>query len=263
MNPYLYYFSFGIYLIAGVLYLVQVVFPQTSLHRYAFRLTLAAGLLQTVMLGLFFAEVGYPFLVDASVSYLFSAWVAAVVFLLLHLKQRYPLVGVLVLPLISTFYLLAQFSEASYAKSASLLQSPWASVHLMFSFLALAIFALSFILGILFIIEEFQLKYKVLPKVFLKMPSLQSLEKVHARALSVGFILLTGGIVSGAAWARAVTGFYFFEDARQLWAVIAWLIYALFLQSRWLAGWRGRRGVLLSLLGFIAILFTFLGVEHG
>lgn len=261
MNLYLLYFSFSFYLMAGVLYLVQVVFPQTSLHRHAFRLTFLACMLQSIMLLFYFIEVGYPFLVDVSVSYLFSAWVAAAAFLLLHLWQRYPLVGVAVLPIITTFYLLAQFSRASY--NETLLQSPWASVHIVFSFLALAIFALTFVLGILFIIEEFQLKHKVLPKLFLKMPSLESLEKVHARALSVGFTLLTAGIMTGAAWAKSVTGFYFFEDARQLWAVIAWLIYALFLQSRWLAGWRGRRGVLLSLLGFVVILFTFLGVDHA
>ncbi|HCU25456.1 MAG TPA: c-type cytochrome biogenesis protein CcsB, partial [Deltaproteobacteria bacterium] len=40
------------------------------------------------------------------------------------------------------------------------------------------------------------------------------------------------------------------------------LIYALFLQSRIIAGWRGRRGVLLSILGFVVVLFTFLGVSH-
>jgi ABC-type transport system involved in cytochrome c biogenesis permease subunit len=199
-------------------------------------------------------------------SYQFTAWVVASAFALLNLRVSLPLLGVFLVPLCSTFYLLALFSAASYSDAPLLpllMQSRWASIHLVFSFLALAIFAISFVLGIMFIIEEFQLKYKVLPKIFLKWPSLESLETVHARALSIGFVLLTGGIISGAAWAKSVTGFYFFEDARQLWSIIAWLIYALFLQSRFMAGWRGRRGVILSLLGFVVILFTFLGVEHN
>lgn len=263
MNPYLLYISFGLFLLSSLFYLLQLVFTQSRLEQWALRLFFAGFLLQTAMLALYFSKVGYPFLVGPVASYQFTAWVIALVFALLNLRGRTPLVGVFLVPVLSTFYFLALFSSPSYSDAPFLMQSRWASIHLVFSFLALSLFAISFALGIMFIIEEFQLKYKVLPKVFLKLPSLEFLETVHARALSVGFVLLTGGIISGAAWAKSVTGFYFFEDARQLWAIIAWLIYALFLQSRFLAGWRGRRGVLLSLLGFVVILFTFLGVEHG
>ncbi|MFO1464733.1 MAG: cytochrome c biogenesis protein CcsA [bacterium] len=263
MNHHLLYITFGLYLTAGILYLLHLIFSAGSLAKYAARFTLLSWVLQTVLLGLYFAKVGSPFLVDSFSSYIFSAWVAAGAFLLLNLKFRFSLVGALLLPLLCVLYLLARFSSEDYEVGSALMHSPWASVHIMFSFLAFAIFALSFILGIIFIIEEFQLKYKVSPKLFLRLPSLESLEQTHAKALTVGFILLSGGIITGAAWAKSVTGVYFFEDARQLWAIIAWLIYALFLQARFGAGWRGRRGVLLSLLGFAVILFTFLGVKHN
>lgn len=257
----LFYITFCLYLIAGVFYLLQLVFARDFLYKFGLRLTLLAWFLQTVLLVLVFSKTGYPFLIDSFRSYSFSAWVAATVFLLLNLKYRFQVAGVVVLPLISTFYLLAHFSTENYGRAATLLHSPWGSVHIILSFLALAIFSLSFVLGILFIIEEFQLKYKVLPKVFLRLPSLEILEKVHTRSLLVGLLLLSGAIITGAGWAKSVTGVYFFEDARQLWAICAWLIYALILQAR-LAGWRGRRGILLSILGFVVILFTFLGVEH-
>lgn len=263
MNPYLLYTSLGLYMVAGILYLMQWVFTRAQPGQAAHKVTWLAWLLQSVLLGIFFSGVGYPFLVNAFSSYLFSAWVVATAFLVIQWRGRFPLLGAFVLPVIATFYLLALFQSASYSDASALMKNPWASVHLVFSFLALAIFAMSFVLGIMFIIEEFQLKYKVLPKLFLKMPTLDALERVHARALTIGFILLTGGIFSGAGWAKSVTGYYFFEDARQLWAIIAWLIYALFLQSRLLAGWRGRRGVILSLIGFVVVLFTFIGVEHG
>ena len=263
MNAYLLYGSLVLYMVAGTLYLMQWIFTRSQAGEAAYKVTWLAWVLQTGLLGIFFYRAGYPFLINNFSSYLFSAWVAATAFLVIQWRGRFPLLGAFVLPLVATFYLLALFQHSSYSGASAWMKNPWASVHLVFSFLALAIFALSFVLGIMFIIEEFQLKYKVLPKLFLKMPSLDSLEKVHARALSVGFILLSGGIISGAGWAKSVTGYYFFEDARQLWAIIAWLIYALFLQSRFMAGWRGRRGVLLSLIGFVVVLFTFLGVEHG
>ena len=263
MNRSLFIITFGLYLTAGMLYLLQLIFTRAALARFAVRFTFIAWTLETVFLVLLFIKNGYPFLIDSFSSYALSAWVVAGVFLLLNLKVRFTLVGAFILPLISTFYLLAWFSSENYQAGRALMQSPWGSIHIIFSFLAFAIFAVSFVLGILFIIEEFQLKYKVSPKLFLRLPSLDSVEQVHAKALTVGFILLSGGIISGVAWAKSVTGVYFFEDARQLWAIIAWLIYAIFLQARIAAGWRGRRGILLSLLGFVVIVFTFLGVRHN
>jgi len=263
MNRTLFIVTFGLYLTAGILYLLQLIFTRAALAKFAVRFTLISWLLETVLLVLLFIKNGYPFLIDSFSSYALSAWVAAAVFLLLNLRYRFALVGAMILPLISVFYLLAWFSSEDYEAGRAIMHSPWGSVHIIFSFLAFAIFAVSFVLGILFIIEEFQLKYKVSPKLFLRLPSLDSVEQIHAKALTVGFVLLTGGIVTGAAWAKSVTGFYFFEDARQLWSIIAWLIYALFLQARIAAGWRGRRGILLSLLGFVVIVFTFLGVRHN
>ena len=263
MNPYLLYISFGAFLTAGILYLLQLIFDKDSLAQNALRMTVLAWILQSIMLVLRFISSGYPFLTDGVSSYLFSAWVAATTFLLLNLRYRFSLVGAFILPLISIFYLLAWFSREDYRAGSAWMHSPWASVHIIFSFLALAVFAVSFVLGILFIIEEFQLKYKVSPKLFLRLPSLEAVEQTHAKALTVGFGLLSGGIITGAIWAKSVTGVYFFEDARQLWAICAWLIYAFFLQARFAAGWRGRKGVLLSLIGFAVILFTFLGVKHN
>src|SRR5512139_3662841 len=157
MNPTLLYITFGLYLTAGVLYLLNLIFPAGSLAKFAARFTFLSWLLQTVLLGLYFAKVGYPFLVDGFSSYIFSAWVAAGTFLLLNLKFRFSIVGALLLPLLCVLYLLARFSSEDYAVASPLMHSPWASVHIMFSFLAFAIFALSFILAIIFIIEEFQL----------------------------------------------------------------------------------------------------------
>ncbi|HEX5033493.1 MAG TPA: hypothetical protein VFW62_03350, partial [bacterium] len=170
MNSYLLYISFGAYLTAGILYLLQLIFDKNSLGQNALRLTVLGWLLQTVLLILRFVDSGYPFLTGSVTSYLFTAWVAATTFLLLNLRYRFSIVGAFILPLISVFYLLAWFSREDYRAGSALMHSPWASVHIIFSFLALAVFSISFVLGIIFIIEEFQLKYKVSPKLFLRLP---------------------------------------------------------------------------------------------
>src|SRR3990172_5222191 len=104
MNHPLLYTTFALYLLAGILYLLQLIFSESPLAKTAARLTGLSWLLQTVMLGMTFFSSGYPFLIESDVSYAFTAWVAALAFLLLNLKYRFQVVGAFVLPLISIFY---------------------------------------------------------------------------------------------------------------------------------------------------------------
>jgi ABC-type transport system involved in cytochrome c biogenesis permease subunit len=262
MNPILTPISLLIYAIAALLYLIQLVFQKRTFLVFGQRLVILAFLLQGIGFAIHIAQVGYPFLLDSSDSYLFSAWVLAGLFILICLKYRFQVAGALFLPAILVLYTLAHFSQENYLGNTGLANSPWASIHIVFGFLSFSIFFLSFILGVLFLFQELQLKRKKIWRIFDKLPSLDVLDQLHYKALSVGFVLLSLGIITGAAWAKSVKGVYFFDDPRQLWSIIAWLVYAFFFQVRFSAGWKGRRGVLLSLMGFMVILFTFLEVRH-
>jgi len=246
-----------------LLSLVYLVFQKKTLIRLAQRLVLLAFLVQGVGFAVYIAKVGLPFLRESADSYLFSAWVLAGLFLVIGLKYRLEVALSLFLPAILILYSLAHFTHEAYGGEGGLMDSPWASIHIVFAFLALASFFLSFLLGLLFLLQELQLKRKKILKIFERLPSLEVLDQLHYKALTVGFVLLTLGIVSGSAWAKSVKGVYFFDDPRQLWSIVAWLVYAFFFQVRFSAGWRGRRGVLLSLIGFMVILFTFLEVRHA
>jgi cytochrome c-type biogenesis protein CcsB len=255
--------SFGVYALAAVLYLSQFIFRQRKVLQWGHRFVLLGFLLQSFSFGLHVARVGYPFLLEAADSYFFSAWILSGLFLLVSLKYRLETSGALFLPAVLVLYTLAHFHREDYSGRTGLVNSPWASVHIVFGFLSLSIFFLSFLLGVLFLVQEFQLKRKMIFKVFNRLPSLDLLDQLHYKALTVGFVLLTLGIITGSAWAKSAKGVYFFDDPRQLWTIIAWLVYAFFFQVRFSAGWKGRRGVLLSLIGFMVILFTFLEVRHA
>lgn len=254
--------SFIVYAITTLVYLSQLIFQKKILLKIGYRLLLLGFISQSLGIGVHLFKVGYPFLLQSADSYFFSAWILAGVFLLICLKYPFQLAGVLFLPAILILYTLAHFTTENYLGTTGLIYSPWASVHIVFGFLAFSIFFLSFILGLLFLFQEFQLKNKKMFSFLERLPSLDLLDQMHYKALSIGFALLTLGMITGSAWAKSVKGVYFFDDPRQLWSIIAWLIYALFFQFRFSAGWRGRRGVLLSLLGFAVILFTFLEVRH-
>lgn len=141
--------------------------------------------------------------------------------------------------------------------------SPLLIFHILLVSSSCLIFLFSFILSILFLLQEYQLKRKKLWKISRHFPALNQLDQLHYKTLRVGFLFLTLGIISGAVWAKQMKGVFFFHDPKQLWAIISWLIYALFFQMRFSSLAKGRRGVLLSILGFIVVMFTFLEVHHS
>jgi ABC-type transport system involved in cytochrome c biogenesis permease subunit len=75
------------------------------------------------------------------------------------------------------------------------------------------------------------------------------------------FPFLTAGIITGAAWANYAGGTYWSWDPKETWLLIVWLDYATFLHTRITRGWHGRGAAILSIAGFLATLFCYLGVN--
>ncbi len=93
-----------------------------------------------------------------------------------------------------------------------------------------------------------------------RLPSLQILDEANYRLITIGFPLLTLAIITGALWAESTRGSYFRWDPKEILALVTWFIYALVLHVRLTAGWRGGRAAILSIVGFIGVLFAFLGL---
>jgi len=91
--------------------------------------------------------------------------------------------------------------------------------------------------------------------------SKEMLDDITYRSIAVGFPLLTLGIITGAIWADSAWGTYWSWDPKETWSLITWFVYALYLHSRLMRGWRGRKTAVLSLIGFISVIFTYLGVN--
>ena len=77
----------------------------------------------------------------------------------------------------------------------------------------------------------------------------------------IGFPLLTLGIITGAAWANYAWGTYWSWDPKETWSLIVWFVYAAFLHARITKGWVGKRAAWLSVIGFAATIFCYLGVN--
>ena len=141
------------------------------------------------------------------------------------------------------------------------LRSYWLSIHTILAFLGNAAFAMASGIGVMYLIQERYVKSKHPSGLFQRLPSLQILDEINYRLITIGFPLLTLAIITGALWAQSAWGSYLRGDFRVVWAIITWLIYAVVLHTRLLAGWRGKRAAILSIIGFITILIAFFGIK--
>ncbi len=135
-------------------------------------------------------------------------------------------------------------------------------IHILFALLSYIAFLLAFVSGIVYLIEERQLKKKVPNVLQDNSPSLEVLDKINYWAIAIGFTLFTIGVVVGFFLAKPIWGRTWNWDPKEVWTAATWGIYAFLLWVRATSTLRGRRMILLSILGFLFILFTFIGVNY-
>ncbi|MDP8257744.1 MAG: cytochrome c biogenesis protein CcsA [Candidatus Alcyoniella australis] len=93
------------------------------------------------------------------------------------------------------------------------------------------------------------------------LPDAQRLDMLSYRAVVVAFPIMTLVIVTGAVWANVAWGTYWSWDPKETSSLITWLIYAIYLHTRVTQGWTGVRTAYISIIGFLSVLFTYLGVN--
>jgi len=68
-------------------------------------------------------------------------------------------------------------------------------------------------------------------------------------------------VIAGAIWAGEAWGKYWQWDPKETWAFITWVVYAGYLHARATAGWKGRRAAIVGVVGFVALMFCYYGVN--
>lgn len=191
----------------------------------------------------------------------FFAWCVVLIFFLLEYKYKIGIMGSFILPVVFVLMLSSSVLPRGIRPLSPVLQSYWLGIHTFLAFLGNASFAVAFGIGIMYLLQEHYLKSKRLHGLFKRLPSIQVLDEINYKLISLGFPLLTLAIITGALWAESAWGSYWRWDPKEVWSLITWFIYALVLHVRLTAGWRGRKAAILSIIGFSVILFTFFGVN--
>ncbi len=256
--------SMGIYLISSLGYLVFAASQSKKIGTLSTSLLSAGLILHSA--GLVFRwlethQTGYGYIPLSNMyeSLIFFAWTIILVYLILEFKYHQKIIGVFVTPFAFLAIALTSIIPGVDAKISPLvpaLQSNWLTIHVTTCFLGYASFAVSFGISILYLFrdrKEGVLKW---------LPPTSVLDEINYKSIVIGFPMLTLGIVTGAAWANYAWGSYWSWDPKETWSLITWFIYAAFLHARFTRDWRGRKAAVLSIVGFVFVLFTYFGVNY-
>ena len=250
-----------IYLIASILYLVAMIGKRQRAGQIGRWVLLSGVVLHATCFGVSHSTAGGVPVTSLHESLSFFAWCLVLLFLLLDLRFRLSVMGAFAAPLAFLLMVGSALSPDIVVQLNPVLKSWLFPVHIAFAFLGNAAFALSFGAGVMYLIQNRMLKSKRFTGIYQVLPSLDTLDKVNYTCLSIGFPLMTLGIISGAFWANTAWGTYWSWDPKETWALLTWFLYAALLHGRLTIGWRGRKAAIFSIIAFMFLLFTFLGVN--
>ena len=186
-------------------------------------------------------------------------WGIVAVYLLLEWVTVTRAGGAFILPIACLIGAYAQVLTPASAKTPQpllpALRSIWLQLHTVTAAVGYGGFAASCGAGLMYLVKEMGVGFAD------RLPSPQEIDAYNYRAVAFGYPWMSLAIITGAIWAQVAWGNYWSWDIKETWALMVWLVYTLFFHTRVTRGWRGRPTAIISIVGFLMVLFTFLGVS--
>jgi ABC-type transport system involved in cytochrome c biogenesis permease subunit len=222
-------------------------FRKDTLGKSSWVLVLVGTLILTGTVIIRWINVGHIPYVQLYETFLFSTWAMTVVAVIADqtLKTRLPstiasLLGTLVLVYIIQF----PMTSRGGVHLVPALQSPWLDVHIATAFLSYAGFAISAGASVVYLFTRNEIT-----------------DELSYRLVAFAFPLLGLAIILGAVWAHFAWGRYWGWDPKETAALVTWLVYAGYLHTRLVFGWKGHKASIFNLVGFACVVFTWVGLN--
>ena len=228
--------------------------PEES-GRAALPTMLGVGLHSLSLLMALVFGAGWP-LDSPSASFSFIGWALALFTLWLSRRHGAPALLSFVLPLVALTTLVAflQVGEVPALGALDVLRlDAWLWLHASFSLMAVGALILASTAGVVYLLQERQVKSRRPGALSSRLPSLDVCDRLEHRSLSWGFVMLTVGIISGLMWIWSSPDLHWTWDLTRGLALGGWLLYLVVLYSRWAVGWRGRKAAYLTIVGGLSV----------
>ncbi len=251
MNSGLFNLALAGYILAGIFYLIGQVFKSPKSGIVAVFLLSTGFLFHSLCLLKRGLKAGHFPVIGLYETLVFSAWCLVLVYLILEKISEFKFLGIPVS--LSAILILGYTSilDKSVKPLMPALKSNWITIHVISYFMGYAGLLIAFIVSLIYLFARQR------DAAFSK-----KMDSLSYKMVSFAFPFLTLGLTTGAIWAKNAWGRYWSWDPKETWALITWLIYAAYLHLRLTKDWQGKKAAILNIIGFLCVLFTFLGVNY-
>jgi len=257
-----------IYGLAAFLYIVSWVFKKPLSGRLAFWAALIGVAGNTAGIIMRWVEsyrlgIGHAPLSNMYESLVFFSWTIVIIYLVIERQYKNAVIGAFATPLSFLAMAYASMSPNVSDRIQPLipaLKSNWLIAHVITCFLGYAGFAIAFAISFMYLFKQRDVEGK--SSLLSYFPKPRVLDELTHQMVMFGFLFLSIGIITGAVWANSAWGSYWSWDPKETWSLITWFIYATLLHARMMRGWYGKRIAYLAIIGFMAVIFTYFGVNY-
>jgi len=253
----LFWVAVGLYGISAFTYVFGFIANNDKLFTAGLWSALAGFIPQVIVIGIRWTETGISPFFTISESLMFAMFCSVLIFLVFELtnKKVKPL-GVLVM---TVAFVLMGWSGTMYKEAAEsiapALQSGWIWAHIIGAATGFSAVLTAAGFALLYLLKE-----KKASAILDKLPELQVLDNLSYRFVAGGFIMYGLMIVSGAFWANQVKGNYWNWDPVEVWSLISWLVYGIYLHLRITMGWRGKKLAWYAIIAMVAMIVSYWGI---
>jgi ABC-type transport system involved in cytochrome c biogenesis permease subunit len=252
------------YIIAAIHSILAFINKRRAVERVSFYALAFGFASHTVVLIVNWVADGHYPLFGLRESLLFLAWTLVGTYAITLHRYHVPALGSFTLPVVTLLVFAAMnlgHADSKAQKELLAQTTTWLPVHTTIWIFAYAALFVVFIASVMYLAQERELKAKTFSALFHRLPALNTVNEIASTASSIGFALLTTGIITGIwlSWRR--DGKLWHNDPKEFFAILTWLLYLALICYRSTASWCGRRAAWLGIAGFAFVLCTFLGAR--
>ena len=247
-----------LYFLCMACYFAFIAMKQDKLAKIAMWIQLAGLILHTCTIILRGMTAGrLPLTNQYEFASAFSWGLCLVSLIFIH-RFKFPVLGAFASPVTFLVIGYAAMQSKEIHELMPALKSYWLGFHVSSAIISYGAFGVCFVLSMIYLMRDKMKEHGFLDE---HIPSKEKLDLLSYRSVALGLLFLTITIISGAIWADRAWGSYWSWDPKETWSLITWLIYAVYLHLRLRKGWSGKTAAIFAVIGFICVIFTYIGVN--
>lgn len=256
------YVTVGLYVAATLLSLATLVRKVDLWQRIALWFAIVGFVAHTVWIGTICASTGHPPLTNLPEAASFIAWMVIALELFLFFRYRVHAAAFFVYPFAVLLLSVTAIVREPFAKLDPALRSNLFIAHLLLTTIGTAALIIALAFAMLYRIQDRALKKKSRGAFYEWIPSIKVCDFVTYRALTIGFVIFTLGILTGFLWSYRTTAGLVTLRSKEIGALAAWVMFAALLQSYLSGTFRTQKTLVISAAAFISIIVAILGIHH-